>query len=189
MPPIAMTPNQVCHEIVQLFETRGAGAYYGEAVTQLQHGLQSAHAASGAGADEEEMLAALLHDIGHIVDENGLAELGSLDHDRIASEWLKERGFSKRLIELAAGHVAAKRYLVTTNPAYYDRLSPVSRETFVQQGGKMTAEEVAAFEKNPLRNGMLRLRSWDEAGKDPDAVVPGLAHWVPLIERHLTAQL
>ncbi|MBY0374774.1 MAG: HD domain-containing protein, partial [Bryobacteraceae bacterium] len=48
---------------------QGTGhAYFGEQVTQLEHALQSAYLAVQAGADDETILAALLHDIGHVLE-------------------------------------------------------------------------------------------------------------------------
>jgi phosphonate degradation associated HDIG domain protein len=178
----------VTDEIVELFGSRGAEAYHGEIVTQLQHGLQAAAAAERAGAEEVEILAALLHDIGHMLGEDEDTPMGVVDHDRVAMEWLEARGFGEHLATLAGGHVAAKRYLVATNPVYYDRLSPTSKETLRLQGGPMNAEEVREFEKDPMMTAMLRLRSWDEAAKDPAAAVPGLEHWIPMMERYLQQQ-
>jgi len=154
-------------------------------VTQLQHALQAAQAGRQAGADEEAVLAALLHDIGHMLDGENLQDIGVVDHDRSAVDWLRARGFSERLVQLAGGHVAAKRYLVATNPAYHARLSPTSQRTLELQGGPMSESEVHQFRTNPLFEDMLRLRSWDEAAKDPSASPPGLESYLPLIERHL----
>ncbi len=190
-----MSPAVISAEIAEVFQSRGADSYYGEAVTQLQHALQAAEAARRAGADDECILAALLHDIGHMLGDNHADDpdsddpnnIGTLDHDVLAADWLRARSFSERVIQLAAGHVAAKRYLVSTNPGYFDRLSPVSRQTLALQGGPMTPAEIREFETNPLLRDMLRVRSWDEAAKDPNAEVPPLDYWAPMIERHLAS--
>jgi 2-amino-1-hydroxyethylphosphonate dioxygenase (glycine-forming) len=114
--------------------------------------------------------------------------LGAVEHDRIAMDWLRARGFSERVIRLAGGHVAVKRYLVSTNPAYDARLSPTSRKTLELQGGPMNEQEASQFRADPLFQEMLRLRTWDEAAKDPGASAPDLASYLPLIERHLISQ-
>ena len=181
-----MKTNPIVTEIVRLFEERGGQEYFGEAVTQLQHALQAAHAASQTGADEEGVLAALLHDIGHMLGGENLEGVGVVEHDHAAMDWLRARGFSERVIQLAGGHVAAKRYLVSTNPAYHARLSPTSQRTLELQGGPMSEEEALSFRANPLFEDVLRLRVWDEAAKDPAAVPPDLTSYLPLLERHLT---
>ena len=171
----------VFEEIQQMFEKGGAEAYFGERVTQLQHALQSAQRATEAGADDEMVVAALLHDVGHLLGGNIHAEIGVVDHDSNCIEWLQARGFSPRLIALVSGHVRAKRYLVVTRPDYRAKLSEASKKTLDLQGGPMNAEEVREFEEDPYFREMLRLRAWDEQAKDPEAVVPGLDVYVDQI--------
>jgi phosphonate degradation associated HDIG domain protein len=171
----------VVEEISDLFERGGAEAYFGERVTQLQHALQAAHCAAQAHADDEMVVAALLHDIGHLLGGDFHAAIGVIDHDRSCVQWFEERGFSTRVIGLVSGHVAAKRYLVATREGYMDRLSPTSKTTLELQGGPMSAAEVTAFEASPYYRDLLRLRSWDEQAKDPDMQVPGLNHYRDLV--------
>lgn len=173
----------VVAEIMALYEQGGAEAYFGERVTQLQHALQAACCAEHAQADDELVGAALLHDIGHLLGGDFHAELGVIDHDRMCVEWLESRGFSERFTTLVAGHVKAKRYLVAKHPEYMEKLSPTSMRTLGLQGGAMTAREVVEFEASPYYKDLLRLRAWDEAAKDPDAVTPGLEHYAPLLGR------
>jgi 2-amino-1-hydroxyethylphosphonate dioxygenase (glycine-forming) len=172
-------------EIAALFERGGAEAYFGEQVTQLQHAMQCADCAVRAQADRELVVAALLHDIGHLLGGNLHAEIGVIDHDRSCVDWLRARGFSPRLIALVSGHVDAKRYLVASRPGYFDRLSGPSKRTLELQGGPMTPQEAAAFEAGPHFRDQLRLRSWDESAKDPQAIVPGLDRYLPWISEIL----
>jgi gamma-butyrobetaine dioxygenase len=81
--------------------------------------------------------------------------------------------------------VAAKRYLVATRPEYRERLSEASTKTLALQGGAMSDEEAQAFAASPYFRDLLRLRSWDEAAKDPAAVVPGLDTYRDRIEAAL----
>ncbi|HEX8784419.1 MAG TPA: HD domain-containing protein, partial [Steroidobacteraceae bacterium] len=56
-------------EILALYESRGTQAYFGERVSMVEHGLQAAHFARAEGAAEALVLAALLHDIGHLLED------------------------------------------------------------------------------------------------------------------------
>lgn len=176
-------------ETLQLLAGSASEAYYGEAVTQLEHALQTAQLARAAHADDETILAALLHDIGHVLDQGHLhADLGVIDHDRQGADWLRSRGFSERLVQLVEAHVEAKRYLVATNADYAARLSPSSVRTLALQGGPMTPAEASAFADDPLMREKLRMRSWDEQAKVPNAPVDSLESYRPLIEAHLAGR-
>jgi 2-amino-1-hydroxyethylphosphonate dioxygenase (glycine-forming) len=174
-------------QILELLETAGQSAYFGEPVTQLEHALQCAQLARNAGSDEETVIAALLHDIGHLREEEGLhhGAVGVIDHDSVGARYLREQGFSDRVAQLVSGHVDAKRYLTLTNPSYFARLSPASVATLQLQGGPMTAQEAAAFDHDPLFDQKLRLRSWDEQGKISGWAVAPLASYRDLLVAHL----
>ena len=174
-------------QIMELLETAGQSAYFGEPVTQLEHALECAQLARDAGSDEEMIIAALLHDIGHLLDGEGSRDdaVGVIDHDAVGARYLRERGFSDRVAQLVSGHVAAKRYLTLTNPSYFAKLSAASVATLELQGGPMRAEEAAAFGSDPLFEEKLRLRSWDEAGKLAGWVVAPLSSYRNLLVAHL----
>ncbi len=157
---------------------RSASAdYVGEAVSQLEHALQCAELSRRAGGDDVEILAALFHDLGHLEappDAARMAGLGVLDHETRGAALLAEAGAPAVLCALVAGHVAAKRYLVATRPRYAASLSAASQGTLAFQGGPMSPGDCAAFDADPLRDAILRLRRFDEGAKDPDARPPGL---------------
>lgn len=182
---------EIVDEVVALMRNSGGGHYFGEAVTKLAHAEQCAWHAAQAGADEELILAALLHDIGHLLDAVEARRddrVGVINHDELGAAWLLKRGFSPRLARLVGGHVDAKRYLTATNPAYLQRLSPASTETLRLQGGPMNGEEAAQFSATPELADMLRLRSWDEMAKDPGWSGPGLESYREALTRHLQGQ-
>ena len=174
-------------QIMELLETAGQSAYFGEPVTQLEHALQCAQLARDAGGDAEMIIAALLHDIGHLLEEEGVRhdEVGVIDHDAVGARYLRERGFSDRVAQLVSGHVAAKRYLTLTNPSYFARLSAASVATLELQGGPMTAEEASAFGRDPLFEQKLRLRSWDEQGKIAGWAAAPLSSYRDLLVAHV----
>lgn len=183
------TPEQVVDEVLGLLSGPGSTLYYGEGVTQLAHALQCAKCAAAVTDDEEVILAALLHDIGHICDptaEQMAADIGIVDHEGIGAQFLLARGFSPKIADLVRAHVAAKRYLVATNATYAAQLSPASTATLKHQGGPMSPAEVAAFESDPLFTTKLRMRSWDEMGKEPDMATPSLTTYREMMLQHLS---
>jgi 2-amino-1-hydroxyethylphosphonate dioxygenase (glycine-forming) len=187
---ISTSREMVVDEVLRLLESSGQSAYFCEPVTQLEHALQSAQLAADAGADDETIIAALLHDIGHLFEDEGAhhEEIGVIDHDAVGARYLCESGFSPRVAGLVSGHVAAKRYLTTANPSYLAKLSPASLATLKLQGGPMTAEEAKTFERDPLFQEKLRLRSWDEMAKRVDCAVAPLASYRGVLLAHLNRQ-
>jgi 2-amino-1-hydroxyethylphosphonate dioxygenase (glycine-forming) len=184
-------PEAVVEEVIALLTRSGGDEYFGEAITKLSHAEQCAWCAAQAGADEELILASLLHDVGHLIESDQAIRderIGVVNHDELGEMWLRERGFSARLAALVGGHVDAKRYLTATNPAYMQRLSPASKETLVLQGGPMDEASAAAFAAEPDLRDILRLRSWDEMAKDPAWEGPGIESYRPRLIAHLEAQ-
>lgn len=185
-----MNTQQTIADISALFDRSGQEAYYGEDVTQLQHALQCAHLAERAKLDDECIIAALLHDIGHLlpsdVAEEHMDGYGRVDHEKLAADYLRERGFSEKTAQLIEHHVNAKRYLVARNPDYLADLSDASLQTLTFQGGPMSPEEATDFEQNPHFHGILQMRRWDELAKDTDAQTPSLTHYLQICERYLT---
>ncbi len=124
-------------------------------------------------------MAALLHDVGHLLDgqDEDLANRG-VDgrHEEAGGAWLA-RHFGLEVIEPIRLHVAAKRYLCAVDPAYLDGLSTASRLSLSVQGGPMGAEERVQFEANPYYREAIRLRHWDDTAKVPGLEVPGLEHY------------
>ncbi|MFC5411544.1 phosphonate degradation HD-domain oxygenase [Larkinella bovis] len=184
-----MIPRQAIAEITELFEKHGSDDYYGEPVSQLEHMLQSAMLAERAGADDETVIAAFLHDIGHLLPseaaEDHMDEYGRVDHEKLGADWLRERGFSEKVAQLIEHHVNAKRYLTYKNPAYFNKLSEASLKTLAFQGGPMTAAEAQEFEQNPFFRGILQVRGWDELAKETDLEMPPVDQYLALCKRYL----
>jgi phosphonate degradation associated HDIG domain protein len=171
-------------DILAIFERRGAGAYFGESVSMTEHALQAAHFARGAAASPALVVAALLHDIGHLVEEvpDDLADWTSdAHHEVIGGHWLAKR-FRPEVSEPVRLHVPAKRYLLATDVTYFAKLSPASVITLKLQGGPMTAHEVAKFETERFYREAVRVRQWDDQGKVAGLKTPGLRDYRTLIE-------
>jgi phosphonate degradation associated HDIG domain protein len=185
-------PQQITDEIMSYYEQHGGEEYAGEKVTQLEHMVQAAQLAEEQGYDEDVILAAFLHDIGHICEaghgDNEMDGFGIKDHEEIGADYLKEKGFSKKIVRLVQSHVEAKRYLTFKYPGYYDQLSDASKKTLEYQGGKMYEEEAAAFEQYPLFDLIIKMRRWDEEAKIEHKPLPDLSRYRNMILHHLESQ-
>jgi len=184
------SPEQTIVNVFGLYEQHGAADYIGEPVSQLEHMSQAAQQALAEGFDDEVVLAAFFHDIGHLCDQRAesMGGYGVVSHERLAADYLRRAGFSERLARLVEYHVQAKRYLTFSQPDYYARLSEASRRTLAYQGGMMSAVEARAFEQDPLCAVSVRLRHWDEMAKQPN-VPPLDLEWLKAKARRLlTAQ-
>ncbi len=157
---------------------RSAGAaYYEEQETQLQHALQTAELARQEHAMEQDIVAALLHDIGHLlVHEHQDTDdfLGrDLQHEEVGAQWLASF-FPREVIEPIRLHVLAKRWLCTIDKTYWHSLSEASKHSFLVQGGKMGLEEMIAFRMHDNWRQAVALRKRDDLAKQPGRHVPGL---------------
>ena len=172
-------------DILALYAARGAQAYFGERVSMSEHGLQAAHFAQIEGAPEPLVVAALLHDIGHLL-ESVPDDIGewTLDarHEEIGARWLA-RHFDAAVCEPVRLHVPAKRYLCATDAGYFARLSSASVHTLKLQGGPMSPREQAQFEDERFSREAVRLRLWDDQGKVAGLKTAPLEDYAALIER------
>jgi phosphonate degradation associated HDIG domain protein len=171
-------------EVFAIFARRGSGAYFGERVSMLEHALQAACFARQDSAPAVLVLAALLHDIGHLLDDvpEALAEWTSdARHEEIGARWLARR-FPAEVSEPVRLHVPAKRYLCATDPNYVAMLSHASLVTLGLQGGPMARGELLQFDTEDFHKEAIRVRRWDDQGKVAGLKTPGLAEYRGLIE-------
>ncbi|MCY4592742.1 MAG: HD domain-containing protein [Alphaproteobacteria bacterium] len=169
--------------IMTILETRGAGQYDDEPVSQLQHALQCAHRAEASGAPARLVVAALLHDIGHLIHGLGDDPAGKgIDdrHERLGERFLS-RWFDETVTAPVGLHVDAKRCLCAIDPAYFGTLSAASVRSLELQGGPFGKAEAAAFMDGPHARDAIAVRRWDEQSKDPVAVTPDLEHYRGII--------
>jgi predicted HD phosphohydrolase len=151
--------------------------HYDKQVTQLEHALQTAELARRDQAAAYEIVAALLHDVGHfLADEyQGHADFlrPDLHHEEVGARWLAQF-FPAEVTTLVRLHVPAKRWLCTMDAEYWQSLSEVSRYSLLVQGGKMLPEEMAAFQAHPGWQAAVTLRQRDDLGKQKDTQVTAL---------------
>lgn len=179
------TGAEVVERILSLFERFGNLPYDGgrrESVTALAHALQCAQLAEWAGADLPLVAAALLHDIGDF-DDGGVVGNDRSDnrHELRALPWLGT-AFGPEVLEPIRLHVAAKRYLVATEPAYRETLSPASLLSLELQGGPLAGDERQRFEDEAFAPQAVMLRRWDDAAKEPGKPTPSLAYYLALLQ-------
>jgi phosphonate degradation associated HDIG domain protein len=186
-PGFSCPAGTFCDELFTFLADAGQ-SQYDESVTQLEHGLQTAALAEEAGAPEIEQVAALLHDIGHLLlDEHDGKKTflrQDLRHEILGARYLS-RWFGPAVGSPVALHVKAKRYLVATSPEYAESLSRASARSLELQGGPMTAEEAEQFLSLPYAQTAIALRRWDDAAKTRNAPVPDLEHWRPAVTRNM----
>lgn len=174
----------ISERILAIYGRGGSDAYYGEAVTQTEHALQAAHFAAHAGADAALVAAALLHDIGHLIEavpDDIAGWKTDARHELVGSRWLA-RYFGPEVAEPVRLHVPAKRYLCATDPAYVRRLSDASVLTLRLQGGPMSPDEAAAFAAAPYGKHAVRLRQWDDQGKVQGLKTADFDHYRALLD-------
>jgi phosphonate degradation associated HDIG domain protein len=172
------TVEQKVDQVFSGYVQRGSDDYIGEPVSQIEHMSQAAQQAIDEGYDDEVVLAAFFHDIGHLCGQGpelaSMGDYGVMSHERVGADYLRAFGFSERVAQLVEYHVQAKRYLTLRQPGYYAQLSEASRQTLEYQGGVMSEAEADAFEQDPLCAISLRMRQWDERAKEMNVPVMDL---------------
>jgi putative nucleotidyltransferase with HDIG domain len=172
-----------------LYDEQGDQDYIGEPVSQREHALQAAAHARASGAPEAAVLAALLHDVGHLQypKQDSMAGFGTRAHEVLGAHFLASLGFSAKVSALVQRHVDAKRYQVARSETYRAGLSQASQQTLHFQGGAMTLPERQAFEADPHFELALRVRHWDELAKAPRATVPEFEAYEAQIQADLNS--
>jgi gamma-butyrobetaine dioxygenase len=171
-------------DVVSLFAGAGSRAY-GESVSQLEHALQCAALARHDRSDDEVVIAALLHDVGHLVEhEPDRPE----HHHGSGGAALVQPHVPARVAWLIEHHVIAKRYLCTIDARYVEQLSPASRRSYAAQGARLRPDQQLDLEIRPWFADAVRVRRWDDTAKVPGASCPPLIAYAPLLERHFGPQ-
>ena len=171
--------HRIVDQLIELLRTTGSRQYGGERVSQCEHALQCAFLAASEGTTAALVAAALLHDIGHLLHEEGeQPALRGIDdrHEEVGSKHLLP-AFGPAVAEPVRLHVPAERYLCATEPSYFGRLSPGAVRSLALQGGPFTPGEVTEFQVLPFAADAIRIRRWDEAAKVPGLETPPLEHY------------
>ena len=177
---MALTIDDICG----VFTAKGARIYSGEPVTQLEHALQTATLAQNAGADAALITAALLHDLGHMLNDQGEtpSERGVDDVHQYAALPFLRPTFGDDVLEPIRLHVDAKRYLCATRPGYYDALSLDSKRSLALQGGIYSQADADTFASRVGASRAVELRVWDDSAKTAGVKTPPLAYFVRVMQ-------
>jgi phosphonate degradation associated HDIG domain protein len=172
-------------DIEKLFRGHGHIAYSGENVTQLEHALQTAQRAESEAAHDTLVTAALLHDLGHLLNLQGETPTArGIDdqHQYYAIPFLRPL-FPPAVIEAIRLHVDAKRALCALEPEYYEALSEDSKRSLTLQGGIFARPDLEAFLAKPHAAEAMRVRRWDDAAKVAGEVTPPIGHYLEIASR------
>lgn len=190
--------DSVVSELFNFITAQGDADYIGEPVSQLEHSLQAAHFAEQSGADEDTILAALLHDIGRFIPAadsmpamiapNG-TYVGREAHEVVGEKYLRDLGFSEKICQLVGAHVVAKRYLTAVDEKYYDGLSQSSQTTLKYQGGPFTPEQVKEAQMDPWLEQKLAVRKWDDMAKEVGLEIAPLEHYHDMAVKSLVRSI
>ncbi|WP_133647169.1 phosphonate degradation HD-domain oxygenase [Paraburkholderia flava] len=180
-------------DIRGLFEQYGSLSYSGEPVTQLEHALQSGALAEEEDAGDELVVAAFLHDLGHLLNRKGeTPSARGVDdlHQYFALPFLRAI-LPEAVLEPIRLHVDAKRCLCAIDPEYFGKLSPDSVRSLELQGGIFSDEDAQTFLRKPYAEDALRVRRWDDRAKIANRVTPDIGHFLDVVggvmERHVPA--
>ena len=178
-----MTNPLTLEDVSRLFAEQGR-LNYGEGVSQIEHALQCAERAEAAGGPDSLVVAALLHDIGHLVvrEADVVAHLEDDRHEVTGAQMLKGL-FGEEVRRPIAMHVAAKRWLCAREPGYFDALSQASKESLRLQGGPFDDAAAAAFERMPYFDAAVALRRYDDEGKSLTPSRRTFADFEPLMRQ------
>ena len=171
--------------IFNLYKEKGDGEYFGEAVSKTTHMIQTAFAAQNNNEPDYLVLACLLHDIGHFLEDDNMNGLGVIDHGKIGADFLRSLNMYEKICCLVENHILAKKYLVSKYDDYYNKLSDASKKTLEYQGDKMTKEERELFENDPNFDLSLIVRNYDDIGKNIDAKIPVLESFKSLMQKYI----
>jgi gamma-butyrobetaine dioxygenase len=147
--------------------------------------FQCAELAEAQCAPDWLVVAAHLHDIGHILIPDAQEAQGAgadRHHDEVGAAWTAER-FPENVVEAVRLHVDAKKFLVAQGPEYLEKLSEASLITQRIQGGAFTEAEFQEFLNLPFASEAIQLRRWDDEGKIRGATKVSVEHCRPVIER------
>ena len=176
--------EKIVNYLLNLLATKGDDIQYGnENVTQLEHALQCAELAEQHNLPNATIVAALLHDIGHLLyeDEDPIHEGKDGYHENLGADYLSKY-FDDNVTHPIRAHVDSKRYLAGVEEGYYDLLSEASKLSLSVQGGAFSKEEAELFINKPFMKEAVEMRRFDDMAKIINKKTPSLEHFRHYLE-------
>ena len=169
--------KQVIEEIIGLFEEYGNYQYTSENITLTEHMILCAMMAESENCDIEMIIAAFLHDIGHLLILQEINQSCLMSHDFVAKQYLLSKGFNYRIASLVGNHTQAKKYFVKLFPNYYQNPS----KTYQYQSEIMTDREMLQFKKDPFFKDLLIISEFDDRSKISNVRINSLEYYRKLL--------
>ena len=188
--------KSVYNHIAQSYQTAAKTQYGEEAVTELEHSLQCAELADQAAADEELVLACLLHDVARFaVPQDDVSDTlqkakvhnAAKGHGVKAAE-LMDGFLPERSLFFIQHHAEAKQYLCQTHPGYKDKLSSASIKTLQVQSQDTDQQKLDELAAHPWWPDAVRLRVWDDAAKVKGKQTRSLNYWLDRLNQFLESR-
>lgn len=177
----------VVDAVIHLYKVAGRRDTTVDGLSQADHAVQCALLAEDERAPESLVVAALLHDLGHLLEPwpRDIAQLGvDHRHEEIGSAWLA-RAFGPEVCGPIRLHVPAKRYLCAVEENYLEALTPSSMRSLELQGGPMGAASARAFEGQRFFREAVWLRRLDDRAKRRGMSLPDIEEYRPRLESML----
>jgi predicted HD phosphohydrolase len=193
--------------ISELFECVGREIFATPGMSQTDHALHCATRAENAGESSDLIVAALLHDVGHMLmaesrmDAIPLVELpvmgGESNQDFGGREIVAAKRAARKLTlatlqgwlpdnAVAAVRLLhpAKHYLCAVEDDYWDALTPATQAELLADGGRYDAALVARFRQYPCHAAAVRLRRYDDLAKQNSIAARPLSHFMQYIRQY-----
>ena len=187
--------NTIYTLLVEKFALADSIGYGESAVSEQEHALQCAELADAAGADEDLVMASLLHDVARfaVPQEMVLDTLQNTEthgdaktHGEQAAHLLGNL-LSERALFCIRHHAEAKQYLCQINPAYRAKLADASIATLRIQARQTSPQKLAELSRHRWWKDALRVRAWDDAGKVKGRQTRPVDYWLDRLKQFAAA--
>ncbi|MEK8035036.1 HD domain-containing protein [Ideonella sp. DXS29W] len=183
--PVRSNTTLQIDRVLALFRARGHSLHDdGGGLSHMEHGLRCAKLAEEAGAPVPLIAAALLHDIGHLLDRSeGNDANRTGDRHAAAGANLLDAVLGPTVAFPVRWHQDARRWLATSR-THCRLLSYESRRAALRDGGVMGKFERETFLCRPFSSESITLCLWEERAKGVRGATPSLEHFARLIQGH-----
>lgn len=182
---MVVNTKELIDVLIHAFIWRGHTRYHEKQVNLAKHMLQAADIAQHHGESQNVVVAALLHDIGHLLfsnhsDTDGVFTDTDPRHEVFGVKYLRD-WFPCVVTDYIRYHVASKRYLCAIEPTYLWALTVPCQLSLTKQGGPMFASEARQFEQLQNFEAIVSVRRYDDQAIAPNRFSPGIHHYIDML--------